>query len=165
MISSSANSVVSKYFLGVAIIFAATLSVGALSNVAAQTGSGPISLTPPQELAPPPPAPLKAPAPVLRNPQLNNPQQATPNREVPNTGTASVRGASGRGVGVEVDTLKSIDPDAVGVLEPDQGGFGENMWAGMSRATVDRLLPHFPVNTASWAMRDLMRRLLLSVAT
>jgi len=163
MISSNAKPVVLKYILGAVIFVAATFSIGALSNVAAQTSSGPISLTPPQKLAPPPP--LKAPAPVLRNPEQATPDPKVPNAGTANVGGASVPGASVRGPDIQVDTLESINPDAVGVLGPDQGGFGENMWAGMSRATVDRLLPHFPVNTASWAMRDLMRRLLLSVAS
>ena len=69
------------------------------------------------------------------------------------------------GMAVEVDQLQAIDPDSVGVLDESQGGFGIDMWEGTPRSLVEQLLPSLPVTTQSRAMRDLMRRLLMSVAT
>lgn len=66
---------------------------------------------------------------------------------------------------VESNPLATIDPDSAGVLDSSQGGFGVAMWAGTSRALVQRLLPQLPVKAPSHAMHDLMRRLLLSIAT
>lgn len=66
---------------------------------------------------------------------------------------------------VEVSPLQAIDPDSAGVLDQSKGGFGVDMWAGASRALVQRLLPQLPAAAPSPVMHDLMRRLLLSVAT
>ncbi|MEE9140579.1 MAG: hypothetical protein V3U18_07365 [Alphaproteobacteria bacterium] len=66
---------------------------------------------------------------------------------------------------VQVDRLEAIDPNSVGVLDESQDGFGTDMWQGTRRSTVERLLPSLPARAKSATMRDLMRRLLLSVAT
>ncbi|MDA0238873.1 MAG: hypothetical protein O3A84_02455 [Proteobacteria bacterium] len=64
----------------------------------------------------------------------------------------------------EVDTLGSINPDSVGALSEENGGFAASMWQGTRRELVEGLLPRLPVSTSSRAMRQLMRRLLLSTA-
>lgn len=66
--------------------------------------------------------------------------------------------------GFSVESLKAPDGQGVGVLDPKQGGFGIEMWDGTPRAMVTRLLPRLPAATPSPALRDLMRRLLLSTA-
>ncbi|NQU62388.1 MAG: hypothetical protein HQ512_14745 [Rhodospirillales bacterium] len=66
--------------------------------------------------------------------------------------------------GVQVDNLQTIDPDTAGTLTKEQGGFGANMWKGTERSIVERLLPQLPVSASSAAMRDLMRRMLLSIS-
>lgn len=66
--------------------------------------------------------------------------------------------------GVQVGNLQNIDPDTAGTLTIEQGGFGTDMWLGTSREIVERLLPQLPVSTSSATMRNLMRRLLLSIA-
>jgi tetratricopeptide (TPR) repeat protein len=66
---------------------------------------------------------------------------------------------------VEVDQLQALDPDSVGVLGEDAGGLGIGMWDGTPRALVERLIPALPAKTTWRAARDVMRRLLLSVAT
>lgn len=66
---------------------------------------------------------------------------------------------------IEVDTLSGIDPDSVGALTEDNGGFGLAMWQGSRRELVENLLPKLPVSTSSRAMRQMMRGLLLSAAT
>jgi len=65
---------------------------------------------------------------------------------------------------VRVDRLSTVDTDSIGVLTAEQGGFGTSMWQGTRRSLVEALLPRLPVDTGSRAMRDLMRRLLLSAA-
>jgi len=66
---------------------------------------------------------------------------------------------------VEVDQASTIDAEAVGLIEPAEGGFGRDMWAGAARPLVERLLPALPVAVASAPARSLARRLLLSAAT
>jgi len=66
--------------------------------------------------------------------------------------------------GVEIGELHTIDPDSGGLLEPSMGGLGIEMWEGMSRAQLLRLLPQLPGLYDSPALRDLARRLLLSTA-
>ena len=68
-------------------------------------------------------------------------------------------------VRIEVDQLRRISPDSVGTLTAGEGGFGIDMWTGTGRRVIETLLPRLPVRTTSRAMRDLMRRLLLSTAT
>ena len=65
---------------------------------------------------------------------------------------------------VRVDRLSTVDADSIGVLTAEQGGFGAGTWQGTRRSLVEVLLPRLPVGTGSRAMRDLMRRLLLSAA-
>ncbi len=70
-----------------------------------------------------------------------------------------------RKVPVEIRTLSEVDPDSIGVIDSSQGGFGVNMWEGTDRRLVAKLLPLLPAQVRSPAMRDLMRRLLLTRAT
>ncbi len=65
---------------------------------------------------------------------------------------------------VRVNQLSTVNADSAGVLTVEHGGFGVSMWQGTRRSLVEALLPHLPVDSGSRAMRDLMRRLLLSVA-
>jgi hypothetical protein len=104
----------------------------------------PIHLQPPQKLTPPPGA-ADAPAASGAGGTISQPVAAT-------------------GSGVQIDSLKKVDPDTAGTLTAEQGGFGADMWRGTDRALVERLLPKLPVNTPSATMRDLMRRMLLSIA-
>ncbi len=118
-------------------------SSGAFAQAPESQTIKPIQLSPPQQLAPPSgvsPAPVPAPA------------AATPSAATPPGG------------GVQVGNLQSIDPDTAGTLTAEQGGFGADMWRGTDRALVERLLPQLPVSSSSVVMRDLMRRMLLSIA-
>lgn len=110
---------------------------------------GPVQLAPPKPLDPPAGASTgstrrEAPIPAAPLPEA---------RMIPPIGEA-----------IQVDSLREIDPDSSGTLGPEEGGFGIDMWRGTDRAVVDALLPRLPVKAASSAMRDLMRRLLLSAA-
>lgn len=66
---------------------------------------------------------------------------------------------------IKTTPLPAIGGEAAGVLDRDTGGLGTGMWEGSYRARVDSWMPLLPAATTSPAMRSLMRRLLLSVAT
>ena len=126
----------------------------------------PILLTPPQKLAPPPGASSPpVPAAVPFQPPTPAPAPApTPPSEPAAASSVLPVAATQRPSGVKIDSLQSIDPDTTGTLTASQGGFGADMWLGTERDIVEKLLPQLPVSAPSAAMRDLMRRLLLSAA-
>jgi tetratricopeptide (TPR) repeat protein len=66
--------------------------------------------------------------------------------------------------GIQVNPLAEIDPESIGILDSQSGGFGRNMWRGSKRAAIERLLPRLPGAMASATMRSLARRLLLTNA-
>mgnify|MGYP001167721019 FL=1 len=65
---------------------------------------------------------------------------------------------------VAVHNLKELDRDSIGLLDANQGGLGADMWSGISRSFVTRLLVLLPSRINSPIMRNLMRRLLLTEA-
>ena len=65
---------------------------------------------------------------------------------------------------VQVDPLSGVEPDTVGTLTAQNGGFGYDMWRGTPRVIVDSLLPEMPARVVSPTLRDLARRLLMSAA-
>jgi len=118
--------------------------------------SGPVDLSPPMRLDPP--AHSVDPA----RPQTLSPDPAMP---------AGMIGADGMhmdapvmGGAVQAEELGTVNPDVAGALNEAQGGFGNTMWADTRSGVIENLLPQIPVTTASPAMRDLMRRLLLTGA-
>lgn len=131
----------------------------------------PLTLAPPRELkaretepavAPPPAASGSAVQPrVLGLPPLQARPLGGPAVGAPASPASPVAKAE---PGIRINSLQNIAPDAAGVLNDVQGGFGAEMWRGTRRAVVEALLPRLPVNATSPAMRDLMRRLLLSEA-
>jgi len=66
---------------------------------------------------------------------------------------------------VDVIPLEKVDPNSVGLLHEETGGFGIGMWKGTNRNLLERLLPKLPVTARSPTMQALQRRLLLSTAT
>ncbi|MEE8351349.1 MAG: hypothetical protein V3R37_04055, partial [Rhodospirillales bacterium] len=112
----------------------------------------PIQLSPPQKLTPPAGLP-----PTGSPPTVSAPAAAAMVQPVVSTPKSSSSG-------VQIDSLQTIAPDTAGTLTADQGGLGADMWAGTERAIVEKLLPQLPVGTSSAGMRNLMRRLLLSIA-
>jgi hypothetical protein len=65
---------------------------------------------------------------------------------------------------IEVDSLRQLNPDGAGTLDIENGGFGGDLWQGAPRSLVEQLLGRLPVAMISPVMRDMLRRLLLSVA-
>ncbi len=116
------------------------------------TRLGPPSRKPPDEQPAPSEPANQGVAPVATPP-------ADPTRLAP-AGTLP-----GRARAVEVDTLASVDPDSVGLLDPSQGGFGVDLWQGADKALIERLLPRLAAATRSRFTRDLTLKLLLSRAT
>lgn len=62
----------------------------------------------------------------------------------------------------EVDELADLDPAAIGVLEPGDGGLPADLWRGTRRSTLEVLIPQMSVRAPSPAMHKLVRQLLLS---
>lgn len=106
----------------------------------------PVALQPPAALAPPQ---------ALKPHDPAAPAQPLTGRPVP---------ASGGEPGVQVDTLEKVDPETAGVIGPDEGGLGFDLWQGADRAYVAALIANLPVRAPSPVMRALMRRLLLTAA-
>lgn len=102
-------------------------------------------------------------------------QQSGPRRLVPTRRTqqdvaddeaekrARLLGLSGKS-GIEVDGLKQIDDESVGVLTGADGGFGLDMWEGMTRTEAVALVDALPNRIASAALREASALLLLSRA-
>ncbi|MSP68106.1 MAG: hypothetical protein EXQ96_08470 [Alphaproteobacteria bacterium] len=67
-------------------------------------------------------------------------------------------------VAVVAQPLAEVDPESVGLLDEGAGGLGVDLWAGIDRATLVRLLPLLPVATPSAVVNGLSRRLLVSIA-
>jgi len=66
---------------------------------------------------------------------------------------------------IEVNPLADISLDSVGVLGPDNGGFAQDLWRDTDRAFVDSLMRRLPGDIRSPTLRELARRLLLTIAT
>lgn len=73
-------------------------------------------------------------------------------------------GDGAAGGAISVDVLEAVGPDSAGTLDDGNGGLGGDMWAGSDRGLVEALLIRLPTAAASPAMRDMMRRLLLTAA-
>ncbi len=144
--------------LRVAFVAVAALCLVAPFAAAQDKGLKPVPLAPPQKLAPP-----TIPAPAVHEPVMA-PSAASPALGGGKQPRAVLLPPPGKGGGVKIDSLQTIDPDTAGTLTLEKGGFGADMWLGTGRAIIERLLPRLPVNASSTSMRDLMRRMLLSIA-
>jgi len=107
-------------------------------------------------------------SPQLRLPVKLSPPSGIkePEEELPLSDEMEPYRAPGIKSGPQIEThiLQPLDQDSVGVLEVGQDGLGIKMWSGSDRRIIEWLLPKLPVTAHSRAMRDLMRRLLLSNA-
>jgi hypothetical protein len=66
--------------------------------------------------------------------------------------------------GIEINRLQGPDPQDIGTIDEQSGGLGRSIWAGTPASLVARLIRQLPDAVASPAMRDLLRRLLLTAA-
>lgn len=69
-----------------------------------------------------------------------------------------------RNTSIEIGSLTGVGAATSGLISPQQGGFGTDMWQGASRTDIDTYLARLPVPGASPVMNDLARRLLLTGA-
>lgn len=70
-----------------------------------------------------------------------------------------------RDAGVEVASLPAAAPDGGGVIDPGQGGYPGTVWGASYRPLIERAFVGLPATSASPAVRDIVRRLALSIAT
>lgn len=63
-----------------------------------------------------------------------------------------------------IQPLRAPDPSSAGLLDDGNGGLGSTMWQGSNRAQAMQALGVLPAPVSGPALRDLQRRLLLSVA-
>lgn len=121
------------------------------------------------EITPPERGPIRGPV-KLRPRRLVNPVPAQPASRPPAAETtptmpATTTPTDGRGSApVAVQVLTAVDNDSVGVIDDAEGGLGVDMWGSADRAFVIQSIALLPRNVASPAMRNLMRRLLLTRA-
>lgn len=116
-------------------------------------------------------APAQQVTPILSPQPIQVPPPA-PTQPAPGFGANPVQGSGAQGSGapgpgspaIQVDKLGAPDDDALGALDPSQGGLGLDLWQGSARELVVRLIPALPDAIPSPALRDLQRRLLLSTA-
>ena len=141
--------------LATAFLMAAAWCLVAPMAAAQNQGLKPVLLAPPQKLAP-----SVTSGPTVPDPAAVVPLFASPVEQP----SAALQLSPKKGGGVQIDSLETIDPDTAGTLTLEKGGFGADMWLGTDRSIVERLLPRLPVNASSTSMRDLMRRMLLSIA-
>ena len=65
---------------------------------------------------------------------------------------------------VVVDSLGATEGPAVGLLDSSNGGLGEGIWSGTSRADAEELLARIPLASADPVLRSLAKRLVLTKA-
>ncbi len=63
-----------------------------------------------------------------------------------------------------IQPLRAPDPSSAGLLDDGNGGLGAAMWQGSNRAQALQALGVLPAPVSGPALRDLQRRLLLSIA-
>lgn len=66
--------------------------------------------------------------------------------------------------GIVIDRLRALDPNAIGLLDPDKEGLGQGLWQVSERARLEALLAGMPGDLQSATLRRLARRMLLSRA-
>lgn len=105
-------------------------------------------------------------APVVKAAPPNDLRAPTAKRSAADIANPRSLGISSRLTGgrVEVDRLTALNADEAGILTPDTGSLGNQMWQGSSRGLIDQLLPQLPTRAPSSAMRQLMLKLLLTPA-
>ena len=66
--------------------------------------------------------------------------------------------------GIVIDRLSALDPNAIGLLDPDTDGLGQGLWQVSERGRLEALLARLPGDLRSATLRGLARRMLLSRA-
>lgn len=120
---------------------------------------------------------LRRPTPVIETPSSTiSPDengQSVPKTPSPDDAATSVQPPAGvtvaprplDGAGITVNRLETVDPDAIGLIGEDKGGFPPTLWRGAQWSVVSGLMPRMPAGLVSPALRDMARRLLVSQAS
>jgi hypothetical protein len=110
---------------------------------------------------------IETPAPTTERPQAApvapSPQEAVPAGQAPPGITLAPRPLDA--AGITINRLESVDPDAIGLIGIDQGGFPPTLWQGADWSVVSALMPRMPSGIGSATLRDMARRLLVSRAS
>lgn len=109
------------------------------------------------------PRTLDAP-PVQQAPRQQTPGEPAAQPDVVPEGPSSQGTGSVLPLGVQSAPLAAIDPESVGPLNRENGGFDFDMWNGTRRGLVETMLPQMPARTVSPILRNVMQRLLLTNA-
>jgi hypothetical protein len=105
--------------------------------------SGPVDLTRPPSLGAPAGNDQARPLRLIPTPQpVTEPSQPRIPTDAPGK------------AGIEVDGLRKIDVESVGILTQRDGGFGLEMWQGISRVEAVDLINQLSRNLGSAALRD-----------
>lgn len=100
-------------------------------------------------------APIPGGGPVVETQQLQPLPAPAPAAEAP---------ADGKAPDFVIQPLKAPDPSSAGLLDDGNGGLGSAMWQKTSRPQALQALSVLPAPVAAPALRDLQRRLLLTIA-
>lgn len=95
-----------------------------------------------------------------------SPSQVTPAPAVmPTTYAPTPPPSGGAAIPESASPLTPVNPNAFGLLSPDEGGLGTDMWKGTASATVERLMPSLALPLASPTLNRLAYRLLASASS
>lgn len=155
MISSRANR-------HVAFFVALLLASAAEAQTTPPVTGAPVDLTAPQQAQP-----IETPVP-LRQQESSGPRRLVPSVQATplpaeTQNAPALRRVPGKS-GIEVDGLGKLDNESVGVLSRADGGFGQDMWQGLTRADAASLIDALPLHSGSAALREIASLLLLSRA-
>ncbi len=67
--------------------------------------------------------------------------------------------------GVDAEKIDDINPEAIGLFSPTEGGLGSAMWKSTPRELVERLMPSLSLPTYSYALNNLAQRFFLTTAS
>jgi len=148
--------------------FAAAMCFAIPAFAQTPANSGPVDLTRPPGMQTPSGDAATSLSPVQSEAPVSQPMRLVPSvRAQPEPKTeGQPRGLTNTPgkAGIEVDGLSKIDDESVGVLSQRDGGFGLDMWQGMTRAEAVDLVDRMPRHLGSSALRALAAQLLLSRA-
>ncbi|WNK01477.1 hypothetical protein L2D14_08580 [Thalassospiraceae bacterium LMO-JJ14] len=128
----------------------------------------PVDLSKPPADTPVPLGQMETQPEVQPQPETSTPRRLVPSRQAEPAPAQmqkpqNLLGASGKS-GIEVDGLGKIDNESAGVLTRQDGGFGGEMWKGLTRTQAVSLVNAIPLRSGSAALREITSLLLLSRA-
>ena len=149
-------------------VLAAVLAAALLScpSAWAQSSPGPVQLGPPPSASEPV---TEEPGTTTSQPSTSGPRRLVPGRQPADD---DGRSAQQRPVsptqrsksGIEIEGVSAVDSESVGALTVQEGGFGPEMWRGLTRTQAVDLVQGMPAALRSQVLREVASRILLSRA-